>query len=250
VPGVLSIGTTDPWNAAGIGVDAHVLAALGVRGFLVVAGVSAQGPLGVRSLFPLPPEAIVDQIASLRDAPIDAIRIGVVPGAQTVAAVAASLAHHAAPIVLDPVIAASAGGALASEETVAAIAALLVPRATLVTPNLAEAAALTGRKVTTTDEMVAAGRQLVALGARAVVVTGGHLAGDPVDVLIRHGTAPAFFSAPRLEEMRGTGCVFAAACAAHLARGSSIPNAVIEARAYVRERIANARVVSGMRTAF
>lgn len=270
---VCSVGTTEPWNVAGLGLDLHALAACGARGLSLVAGVSAQDGLGLHAIFPVSAQAVVAQFVALDRAPIAAFRIGALLDAASVAAVAAGLRARIAsgrgvPIVYDPVVASSAGGVFAGAQTLAAIVELLLPLATIVTPNLAEAAALSARVGGTPGEVrvpespqpaeVSAspesqerwGRSLVAGGARNVLVTGGHLPGDPVDVLVTRDGA-THFAAPRLPgELRGTGCLLACALAAELGRGVEIAAAVRAARAFVRERFAAAREIGGMRAAY
>jgi len=243
--GVLSIGTTEATNAVGLGLDLRLLAERGTPGFMVVAAVSAQDRSGIRDLTPLPPASLQAQLASIDAARVGAIRIGALPSVAAIEVVAAALAHFGGvPVVLDPVRAGSRGGALTSEETSAALRERLLTPATVVLPNLGEASALAGFAVTNDASMEAAGRALVALGARAVLVTGGHLTGDPTDVLVEDARSLRF-TAPRLaREMRGTGCVLAVSLAAELASGEmSLEMAIARARATVRTKIAHARRV-------
>ncbi|HEY9085564.1 MAG TPA: hydroxymethylpyrimidine/phosphomethylpyrimidine kinase, partial [Candidatus Tyrphobacter sp.] len=225
---VLSIGTSHPWNVAGIGRDAVVGAELGVRVLTAVAAVSAQDEHGVRALYVLPAAALRAQLDALAGAQIAAARIGALGSAENVDLVAAFL-HSIAPVpaVVDPVFAASAGGALADE---AAIVALRDHLATLVnvvlTPNLCEAAMLLGRERIERGELEEAASALYGRGAHAILLKGGHLAGDPIDALASSDGVEAF-DAPRIgAAMPGTGCTLAMALACELARGRPLRNAV------------------------
>jgi hydroxymethylpyrimidine/phosphomethylpyrimidine kinase len=247
-PIVCSIGTTDPWNAAGLGLDLWALRECGARAVSVVAAVSAQDADGVHALAPLAPELIAAQFTSLAALPIAAYRVGALAGALAVRAVAAAVRARPAPLVLDPVLAASGGGEFAGEATIGALLTELVPLATLLTPNLSEAARLSGLPVTSLDEMKAAAARLAA-GGPAVLVKGGHLGGAPVDLLWASG-AEAFAGERIPATMRGTGCLLAAAAAAELAKGATIREAVIRARAFVRSKLETAVTLGSMRVAY
>jgi hydroxymethylpyrimidine/phosphomethylpyrimidine kinase len=246
-PVICSIGTTDPWNAAGLGLDLRALAALGARGVSVVAAVSAQDEGGLHALHAVPAETIAAQLAALARAPIAAYRIGALPDASSVAVVAAAIAAAGLPAVYDPVFAPSAGGTFSDARTIAAARELLLPRVTLVTPNLSEAATLLARPAAASvSAMRDAALALRALGPGAALLTGGHLSGDPVDVLA-DSDGIAEFAAERLPgTMRGTGCLLAVALAVELARGTALRDAVVIARAFVRERFAHAVMLGRM----
>jgi len=254
-PVVVSIGATEPWNVAGLGLDVRALAACGARPLSVVAGVTAQDRAGLRAAAPIAPGLIAAQLDALADAEIAAVRIGALLDPPSVAAVAAWLRESGprtrGPVVYDPVLGPSGGGTFADDATLASLVSDLVPLATVVTPNLAEIARLTGVAVPATpDAMAAAGRVLRASGAAAVLVTGGHLAAEPVDVLIWAG-GERRFAAPRLAgSLRGTGCLLACALAVSLARGDSLPQAIEAARTFVRDRFVHAVEVAGMRVAY
>jgi hydroxymethylpyrimidine kinase/phosphomethylpyrimidine kinase len=240
-PVVCSIGTTDPWNAAGVGLDARIVGQRGGRAVTVVAAVSAQDASGLHALLPIAPATIAAQFASLRDARIAAVRVGALAGADAVVAVADLLAGLGVPVVYDPAFGPSAGGRFADAATVAAVRAHLLRVVTVCTPNLAEAAELTQRtQLVDEADMAAAGAALRALGCDAALVTGGHLAGDPVDVLA-DAQGVARYAAARIPiQMRGTGCVLAAALAVELARGVALRTAIETARDFVRTKIAAA----------
>jgi hydroxymethylpyrimidine/phosphomethylpyrimidine kinase len=249
-PVVCSIGTTDPWNAAGLGLDLWALRECGVRAVSVVAAVSAQDADGVHAVAAIAPELILAQFAALAAAPIAAYRVGALVDAAGVAAVAAAVRARPAPLVLDPVLAPSGGGKFAGAATIEALLGELIPLAALVTPNLAEAARLTGRAVVgSVAEMTAAAARLGAGGA-AVLVKGGHLDGAPVDVLWVAGGAETFAGVRVPATLRGTGCLLAAACAAELAQGSTIREAVVAARAFVRAKLDAGVLLGPMRVAY
>ncbi len=252
-PVVCSIGTTHPWNVAGLGLDLLVLHELGARTVSVVAGISAQGPDGVIARTPVDAQTIAAQYASLRHAHIDAFRVGALLSPESVRSVGAILERsYGIPAVCDPVIASSDGGILAETATVNAIRDRLFARCDVITPNLEEARILLGEVAPITDvqAMERAARRLGELGSRAVLLKGGHLGGRAVDVLLADGETMRFED-DRLEgEMRGTGCVLAAALAFELARATPLIEAVRRARAVVRQKIAQARRFAHMRVAY
>lgn len=254
---VASIGTTDPWNAAGLGLDLRALADLGATGVTVTAGVSAQDRDGIHAVETMPAALIAAQFAALADAGVAAYRIGALADAVTVRAVAGALAGTTVPIVYDPVLGASGGGSFADPGTRAVIVSHLLPLVTVVLPNLREAGLLLGiTEPRTIAEMTAAGRALRSAGASAALITGGHCGDDAdgasaiTDVLVdAHGTTT--FSDGRLPyELRGTGCLLAIAVATALARGATLRQATPFARAFVRTKISNGRVRGGMRMAY
>src|SRR5262249_41607209 len=188
IPVALSIAGSDPSGGAGIQADLKTFHAFRVYGTAVITALTVQNTRGVRAVHPVPPDVVVAQLDAVDDdLRIAAAKIGLVPTPDLVAALAARLRRRPLPgVVLDPVLVAGSGDALAAADTVAALDALL-PCATLVTPNLTEAAALTGRAVRDVAEMADAARALAEHGAAAVLVKGGHLPGRPVDVLLAGG---------------------------------------------------------------
>jgi hydroxymethylpyrimidine/phosphomethylpyrimidine kinase len=248
-PIVCTIGMTDPWNAAGVGLDVRALAECGARAVSIVAGVSAQDARGVHHVHAVPAESIEAQFDALAAAPLAAYRIGALPNAEAIRAIAARLAGMRVPVVYDPVLCASAGGTFLDDAGVSAVVMNLLPRTSIVMPNLREASILAGvPPIADAAAMGEAARALVRLGAAAALVTGGHLEGDPVDVLF-DGELHHFESARLNAAMRGTGCLLADALAAALARGIALSKAVEEARTYVRRKLQRAIEVGGMRVA-
>lgn len=232
---VLSIAGSDPSGGAGIQADLKTFAAFGCYGMAAVTAITVQNTLGVRSIHPLAPEVAAAQISAvLEDIPPAAIKIGMLAAPDIAAAVGMALARGGARnIVLDPVLAATRGPA-AGRGLAQAIVRLL-PLCALVTPNLAEAAALTGTPLAAaTDEMAAQAKRLVALGAGAALVKGGHLAGAPADVLA-DAAGVTIFPGRRIEtrNTHGTGCALSAAIAARLAQGAPLPQAVSGAKLWL-----------------
>jgi hydroxymethylpyrimidine/phosphomethylpyrimidine kinase len=251
MPVVATIGTTHPYAGTGMLVEMTALRSLGVRPVAVVAGVSAQTAAHVLARTAIDPATIAQQFAALADATIDACSVGALLDAASVDAVAVGCAALGVPVVCDPVIAASGGDRLAGDAVVAALRERLFPVCTLITPNLAEVSALTGRTIRTPADVRAALPHLLALGPANVLVTGGHLDGDPCDVLAGGGGRTVEFRAPRIAgALRGTGSLLTAAIAARLAYGDALEDAVHAARAFVRARIANAIAFAGMGVAY
>lgn len=236
---VLSIAGSDSGGGAGVQADLKTFAALGCYGSTAITALTAQNTLGVDAVQSVGTRMLQAQIrAVLGDIGADAIKIGMLTSAAQVRTVAKSLALAPdAAVVLDPVLRSSSGTDLAGDGTVQALLHTLLRRVRLITPNLDEAGALLGRRVTEPADMERAGLDLLALGAAAVLVKGGHLAGDQVaDVLLQTGVPPVWMQAPRIHSRNthGTGCTLSSAIAAHLALGASLPSAVTQARAFVR----------------
>ncbi len=238
----LSIAGLDPAGGAGLLADLKTMAAHGVHGVGVLTATTAQNTVGVKSFHPLPPEVVLAQLAALHeDITIAAAKTGMLATGDIVEAVADWLAANwRAPLVVDPVLVASSGQLLLEPDAIARLKAKLLPLATVVTPNLPEATELVGFPVETAEAMVEAARALHALGPRWVLVKGGHLGGDAVDVLF-DGKEYHTFSGSRIAvETHGTGCTLSAALAALLGRGRSMVEAVAQAKAYVRETMTRA----------
>ncbi|HMO46272.1 MAG TPA: bifunctional hydroxymethylpyrimidine kinase/phosphomethylpyrimidine kinase [Rubrivivax sp.] len=236
---VLSIAGSDSGGGAGIQADLKTIAALGGYGMTAITAITVQNTVGVRAIQALPPELLVQQIdAVAEDIGVDAVKIGMLHDAAVVRAVAAAIRRHRfAHVVLDPVMVATSGDKLIHADTMAVLIAELFPLATLITPNLDEAGWLIGRAIGGAGELEAAARDLLALGAPAVLLKGGHLPGDElVDLLLAPPAPPRRFSDRRIDtrNTHGTGCTLSSAIACGLAQGLPLADAVQAARAYVR----------------
>lgn len=239
LPVALTIAGSDSSGGAGVQADLRTFAALEVYGASAITAVTSQNTLGVRAVQVITPSFVASQVdAVLDDLPVGAIKTGMLATADVVEAVVIELLKCAVPVVVDPVMVAKSGAPLLDDAAVAVVAKRLLPRATLVTPNLAEAERLVGFPVRTVEEQEQAARVLVDLGAHAALVKGGHSLGDPTDVLF-DGERVTRLTAKRIDTVHthGTGCTYSAAIAAYLARGMKLGDAVANAHAYVREAI-------------
>jgi hydroxymethylpyrimidine/phosphomethylpyrimidine kinase len=241
----LTIAGSDSSGGAGIQADLKTFAALGVYGASVITAVTAQNTQVVNAIHAVPPEIVAAQIdAVFADLAIGAVKIGMLPNAACIEAVARGLARHRARnIVLDPVLAATTGADLMAKDALETLRRELIPRALIVTPNLPEAAALTGATPARNErEMEAQARDILSLGVRYVLIKGGHGEGDDsVDLLIGQGDVVRL-SAKRIatKNLHGTGCTLSSAIAANLAKGRDIIAAVQDAKAYITAAIAHA----------
>ena len=241
----LTIAGSDSGGGAGIQADLKTFHQFGVFGTSAITAVTAQNTVAVLAWQALPAALVARQIDALADdLPPAAVKSGMLGSAEIVETVAAGIARHRFPnYVLDPVMVASSGDRLLEPAAEALIARRLVPLAGLVTPNLDEAAILVRDDVRTPEQMERAGRALVAMGARAALVKGGHLtgAGDIVDVLVHNG-AVRRFAHPRIDttSTHGTGCTLSAGIAAGLALGRPLEQAVADALDFVHRAIAAA----------
>ena len=246
LPVVLTIAGSDSSGGAGIQADLKTFAALRCFGTSAVTALTAQNTTGVRAVAPCPPDVVAAQIdAVTADLPVKAAKTGMLVDAPTIEAVATALSTAAFPLVVDPVMISKSGHALLHDDAIDALLTRVVPRAALVTPNLPEAARLTGVALHGTpsdDDVVGAGRALLARGAQAVLVKGGHAEGDVVvDVLVLPGGVQRFTSTRHAtRHTHGTGCTLSAAIASLLARGFPLEAAVARAVAYVNQAIAQA----------
>ena len=243
----VTIAGSDSSGGAGIQADLKTFAALRVYGTSVVTALTAQNTLGVQAIHDVPAAFVGAQIDSVfGDLAVTGVKIGMLSQVATIEAVAAGLRRHAhgIPVVLDPVMVATSGDRLISEDAVEALRRLLLPLADLVTPNLPETGTLIGAGAPVSEnEAVAQGRRLLALGARAVLVKGGHGEGDEsVDHLLCADGTLRRFAAPRVatRNTHGTGCTLSSAVAAGLARGLPMVEAVAQAKRYVSAAIAGA----------
>lgn len=237
IPKLLSIAGSDPSGGAGAQADLKTFSALGCYGMAAITALTAQNTRGVTASFPVAPDIVAAQIdAILSDIPPDAVKIGMVATPEIAETIAAALTRGAARnIVLDPVLAPTQGAPLAAAGLEAALVAHLLPLARLVTPNIHEAGALTNTPpARDADEMAAQGRRLIARGARAVLVKGGHLDGEPIDVLIENGETRVFHGRRiATRHTHGTGCALSSAIAAELAKGAALIDAIAAAKAWL-----------------
>lgn len=241
---VLIIAGSDPSGGAGIQADIKTVTALGGYAAAAITALTVQNTRGVSAVRPIAPKIIRDQIvAVLEDVGADAIKIGMIAEAGAAEAIADVLGRWPdIPLVLDPVLIATSGDALAGEGVAGVILNALAPRATVITPNSQEAEALSGHTVRAEEDLVAAGRILLKAGAKAALVKGGHLEGETVtDVLVSHD-ARKLFRNPRIEttSTHGTGCTLASAIATGLAQGTALDAACERAIFYVREALRTA----------
>ncbi len=250
-PRVLSIAGSDSGGGAGIQADLKTIAALGCYGMNAITALTAQNTLGVRAIHGVPPEILSAQIdAVVEDIGVHAVKIGMLHAPEIVMAVAGAIDRHALQkVVLDPVMVATSGAVLIDNPAIAVLVRELFPRAVLVTPNLDEAALLVGRPLQNAQDMESAAGELLAMGARAVLLKGGHLPGDTVmDLLVTAGGCSHWMQAPRIPSANthGTGCTLSSAIASGLALGLPLLEAVEMARAFVRAAmLAGANVKTG-----
>ena len=241
---VLIVAGSDSGGGAGLQADIKTVTALGGYAATAITAITVQNSLGVQSVHNLDPSLVEAQgRAVLDDIGADAIKTGMLGDAAMISAVARLLdTASSLPAVIDPVMIAKGGHALMSEQAVGAVRALLLPRAALLTPNAPEAAALTGLTVETTDDLRRAGVALLGMGARAVLMKGGHVPGDQVIDLLLGPDGETTFAGPRLDtrHTHGTGCTRATACAAGLAQGLRLDHAVARAWSYPAEAIRRA----------
>jgi hydroxymethylpyrimidine/phosphomethylpyrimidine kinase len=240
IPRALTIAGSDSGGGAGIQADLKTFSAFRVFGMSAITAVTAQNSVGVQGVENLPPAFVARQIESvLSDFGADAAKCGMLSTAAIIEAVATTLAaHRVENLVVDPVMLAKSGDALLQPDAREALVSRILPLALVVTPNLPEAEALARMPVSTREAMEEAARRIHAMGPRSVLVKGGHLKEDAVDVLW-NGKSLTTFSAPRVDSTNthGTGCTLSAAIAAGLARGNALPEAVREAKAYVTRAI-------------
>lgn len=242
---VLIIAGSDSGGGAGIQADIKTVTALGGYAMTAITAVTVQDTLGVHAIHEVPLDIIRGQIkVVLEDIGTDAIKTGMLHSVEIIEAVAEDFSNlaPAAALIVDPVMIAKGGAVLAGSETVDAFKRALMPFATLITPNVPEAEALTGRKIETLDQQKAAADALLGLGCDAVLLKGGHMPGETIyDVLATQETIEVM-SGPRIDtpHTHGTGCTLASAIAALMAQGAPLRDAVEVARDYVEEAIRSA----------
>jgi len=241
----LTIAGSDSSGGAGIQADLKTFSALGVYGASAITALTAQNTRGVEAVHVVPPDFVLAQIGAVaRDLKVGAIKIGMLATSAVIEAVAEGLKDFAGvPVVLDPVMVAASGDVLLDEEAVETLRSVLLPLATLITPNLPEAAKLLGAAEARDErEMGEQARKLRAIGANAVLIKGGHAEGPQAVDLYVDGDGEMRLEAPRVAttNTHGTGCTLSSAIAAELAKGASLREAVTKAKAYITAAIASA----------
>ncbi|HSF29410.1 MAG TPA: bifunctional hydroxymethylpyrimidine kinase/phosphomethylpyrimidine kinase [Candidatus Tectomicrobia bacterium] len=240
MPIALTIAGSDSGGGAGVQADLKTFAALGVYGVSVITSVTAQNTLEVAGIHDLPPEFIALQLDTVvRDLPVDAIKTGMLSNPAIIRVVSERLKSLGVEkLVIDPVMVAKGGAALLRPEAEAELIERLLPLAYVVTPNLGEAEALAGMSIRNVEEMEESARRIHAKGSRHVVIKGGHLEGPPIDVFF-DGRRFQYFEGERIEtkSLHGTGCTFASAIAAELAKGAEVTEAIRSAKSYITTAI-------------
>jgi hydroxymethylpyrimidine/phosphomethylpyrimidine kinase len=237
---VLTIAGSDSSGGAGVQADLLTFAALGVHGACALTALTAQSTVGIRSVMPVPAAFVRLQAeAVLDDLDVRFVKTGMLGTAEIVREVARLISERDLVAVVDPVLVSSSGTRLLDAPAVGVLVRELLPLAHLVTPNLPEVEALVGILPTDSEQMIAAAERILALGPRAVLVKGGHLEGDPLDVLLERGRPPVMLPTSRIDtrSTHGTGCTYASAIAALLARGLVLEPAVRDAQRFVHEAI-------------
>ena len=239
---VLVVAGSDSGGGAGIQADIKAIAALGAYAGTAITALTAQDTLGVHAVHPVPLDFLRLQMRLfLEDIGADAVKTGMLADAPTIEAVAEVLGTHARgiPLVADPVMVAKGGAKLLAEEAVETLKRVLLPHATVITPNLPEAEVLSGMEIRDLDAMHHAAEALLTLGVPAVLLKGGHLPGEKVYDLLATPAGVEVFESPHLDtpHTHGTGCTLASAVAAGLAQGLALREAVVRARAYVSAAI-------------
>ena len=239
----MTIAGSDSGGGAGIQADLKTYSALGVFGTSTLTAITAQNTVGVTAVHEIPTDVIAAQIdAVVSDIGADAVKTGMLSSSAIVATVAEAVRRHGITnLVVDPVMVAKSGDRLLREEAIVTICSELIPLAKVVTPNIPEAEDLTGRAIESDDDVRRAAEAIIGMGAKSVVIKGGHREGPPTDVLY-DGEEFLEFTAERIPSTNthGTGCTFASAVAAGLAHGLETPAAVRQAKDYVTAAISAA----------
>ena len=242
----MSVAGSDSGGGAGIQADLKTFAAHGVYGASVLTAITAQNTTGVTGVLELPASLIESQFdAVISDIGADVVKTGMLSSADVIEVVVAKARQHrVGALVVDPVMVAKGGDKLLRDDAIDALRSLLVPIATVITPNVPEAEALLGGSIETIEDAKEAARALTGMGARAAVVKGGHLSGPPTDILY-DGVEFRAYTSRRIDttSTHGTGCTFASAIAANLARGQPLRQAVSRAKSYVTSAIRTAQPI-------
>lgn len=237
----VTIAGSDSGGGAGVQADLKTFSALGVYGASVITAVTAQNTRGVTAVEDIPPGVVAAQIdAVFSDLAVGAVKIGMVSRQETIAAIASGLKRHGQMAVIDPVMVATSGDVLLRPDAIATLKEELLPLGVIVTPNLPEAALLTGRAIAENErEMARQAEMLLKLGARAVLMKGGHAKGDEAADILFNGDTTSRLSRPRVETRNdhGTGCTLSAAIAAGLACCHTLEDAVVAAKTYLHEAL-------------
>ena len=250
-PRLLTIAGSDSGGGAGIQADLKTFSALGCYGMSAITALTAQNTTGVRAIHAIPPQMLRDQIdAVIEDIGVDAVKIGMLHAPEIVQVVADAIdRHQLRQVVLDPVMIATSGAVLIENEAVKALVQQLFPRVQLITPNLDEAGFLVGYTLKNEADMESAADQLLGVGARAVLIKGGHVSGVTVaDLFVNSQGQKWWLRAPRIHSpnTHGTGCTLSSAIAAYLALGDPIEQAIEKSHAYIRQALqAGAHVRTG-----
>jgi hydroxymethylpyrimidine/phosphomethylpyrimidine kinase len=245
---ILTIAGSDSGGGAGIQADVKTITCLGGYAMTAITAITVQNTLGVSAIHPIPPEIVAAQIrACIDDIGVDAIKIGMLGGYETIFAVADALTGVGVPIILDPVMVAKGGASLIDEDAIEALRTRLLPLASIVTPNTPELAELAGAEVEDAADALLAAQELLNAGPRAVLAKGGHLAGDTLTDWLVTRSGHTAFQSPRIasRHTHGTGCTLAAALACGLGQGLALEEAVTRARAFVAQGIARAPGLGG-----
>lgn len=245
---ILAIAGSDSGGGAGIQADIKAITCLGGFAMTAVTAITVQNTRGVSAVHAVPPEIVAGQIrACIDDIGVDAIKIGMLGNEAVITAVADALDVVTVPIVLDPVMIAKGGASLIEDEAVWALMQRLVPRASVITPNVPELIALTETEVEDAADMLLAAQELLNAGPRAVLAKGGHLEGDELTdwLVTRHGHQGFAHTRIATRHSHGTGCTLSAALACGLGQGLALPEAVARARAFVRQGLERAPGLGG-----
>lgn len=237
-PVVLTIAGSDSSGGAGIQADLKTMSAIGVFGTSAITAITAQNTCEVRAIQGIDPNIVRGQIeAVLDDLPCHTVKLGMLYSRRTIEAIADCLSHYRLDhIILDPVMVSTSGCRLIEEEAIEAVKSLLLPRATLVTPNIPETEILSGVPVSHENDMERAASRLFEIGCRAVLIKGGHFEGaESGDLLFTPHSAPVRYASPRVatRNTHGTGCTFSSAIASYLALGEDLPTAIAQAKTYL-----------------
>jgi hydroxymethylpyrimidine/phosphomethylpyrimidine kinase len=245
----LTVAGSDSGGGAGIQADLKTFHQFGVYGMSAITAITAQNTLGVAGVYPLPTEAVIQQMKEvLRDIGADAVKTGMLFHAEIIEAVAEEIrAFRLHKLVVDPVMVAKGGAKLLLDEAIHALKRHLLPLAEIVTPNLPEAECLTGMTIQTPEEMKEAAKKIHAMGARHVFIKGGHLDSDDIVDLLFDGQSFHEFGHRRVHtrHTHGTGCTFSAALTAELAKGTTLLQAAERAKRFIVEAIATAPQIGG-----